>query len=73
MIAINGDKIKQLRKEKGWSQTKVAQKMGVSKSYVSKLENSNRRGSLDIVTKLSEIYKVDIEQILKTEKNVGWI
>ncbi|HBV98069.1 MAG: hypothetical protein JL50_00820 [Peptococcaceae bacterium BICA1-7] len=50
------------------SQKSVAQLVGISKSYLSLLENGRRRMSLDIAEKLSKVYGVTMDDVLKAYK-----
>jgi len=50
------------------SQKSVAQLVGISKSYLSLLENGRRRMSLDIAEKLSKVYEVTMDDVLKAYK-----
>ena len=52
------EKIKKLRKERGWSQAELAQKLGVHISHVSKLEKGRYSPSLDVLKKLVEAFSV---------------
>ncbi|MCL5058770.1 MAG: helix-turn-helix domain-containing protein [Actinobacteria bacterium] len=58
--------LENLRGEK--SQKSVAQLVGISKSYLSLLENGRRRMSLDIAEKLSKVYGVTMDDVLKAYK-----
>jgi transcriptional regulator with XRE-family HTH domain len=52
-----GSRIKKHREEKGMSATKLAEKAGISKSYLSELENSNGEGKKPSAELLYEIAK----------------
>lgn len=41
----------------------VALQLGISKSYLSLIENGNRRMSLEIASKLSRLYCISIDEI----------
>ncbi len=47
------------------SQKKVAKSLGISKSYLSLLENGKRRMSLDLASEMANLYGVTVEEILK--------
>ena len=61
------DKIIQLRKKQGWSQEELAEKVNVTRQSVSKWESSASVPDLDKIVKLSEIFKVTIDYLLKDE------
>ena len=67
-IVLNGeaisDNIKRLRKESGLTQSKLAEKLGVSKAIISAYEKGSRRPSLDIMMKMTQIFHVSIAQFI---------
>jgi len=56
--------IQKIRIEKGYTQETFAEKMGVSWSYVSKLESGILNLSLGKVVELAEYLEVDVSQLL---------
>ncbi len=60
-----GGLLHQLRKEKGWTQKEMAQKMNISDKTVSKWENGNGCPDVSLLIKLSEIFSVDISKLLE--------
>jgi transcriptional regulator with XRE-family HTH domain len=46
-----GDLFKNIRNKKFYSQVYVAQKMGVSQSYISQIEKGDRKPTLDFIEK----------------------
>lgn len=54
----------ELRKESGLNQIELAQKLGVTNKAVSKWENGASKPSLNMIEKLSEIFDVEIEEIV---------
>lgn len=44
-----GDRVRQLRKERGWTQTQLAKRAKVPQSSVSTMETGNQKGSPHIV------------------------
>ena len=58
-------KIKQLREEKGFSLSKLAEAAGVSKAYLSQLENSvSKQPSAEIVFKIASALGTTIADLL---------
>ena len=57
-----GLKIKELRKEKSYSQDKLAKLASIEKSYISNIENGNRNVSLQILNKLAKALEIKIHQ-----------
>lgn len=64
------DKISQLRKARNWSQEDLAYKLGVSRQSVSKWEQGTSIPDLDKIIKLSQIFDVSCDYLLKDENNV---
>ncbi|MCW8880128.1 MAG: helix-turn-helix domain-containing protein [Kangiellaceae bacterium] len=65
---ILADKIIKLRKQFGWSQEELAEKMGVSRQSVSKWESTNSIPDLNKIIKLAEIFGVTTDYLLKDDK-----
>lgn len=64
---ILADKIMQLRKQKGWSQEELAEQVGISRQSVSKWESGMSVPDLDKILKLSELFGVSTDYLLKDE------
>lgn len=62
-----GDKIIFLRKQKGWSQEELANQMQVSRQSISKWESSLSAPELEKIVKLSQIFQVSTDYLLKEE------
>lgn len=59
-----GDKIKDLRKEKGYSQEQLAQELYVSRAAVAKWEVGNGIPDIENLKKLSGVFAVSIDELL---------
>lgn len=59
------EKIQQLRKQKGWSQEELAFRLDVSRQSVSKWEMGTAIPDLDKVLKMSELFSVSTDYLLK--------
>lgn len=64
---ILADKIMKHRKQNGWSQEELAEKMNVSRQAVSKWESAQSVPDLDKILKLSRIFGVTTDYLLKDE------
>ena len=62
---ILADKIAELRKKNGWSQEELAGQLGVSRQSVSKWESASSMPDLDKILKMSEIFGVSTDYLLK--------
>ena len=60
--------LKELRKEKGLTQEQLAEMTGVARRTVSRWETGNNLPDLDILIELSDLYKVDLREILSGER-----
>lgn len=68
---ILAEKIIKLRKQQGWSQEDLAMHMGVSRQSVSKWESMASIPDLDKIVKLSELFGVSTDYLLKDEVEEG--
>ncbi len=66
-----GLRIRQIRKERNFSLQDVADRSGLSKSLISKVENFRTIPSLPVLSKITEVLKVKVAEIVKgiEEKN----
>ncbi len=64
---ILADKIISLRKKSGWSQEELAEQLGVSRQSVSKWESGASIPDLDKILKLSRVFCVSTDYLLKDE------
>lgn len=55
-------KIKSIREKLGLSQKFVANKLGISRVAVSKIENGERKVSADEIAKLSKIFNISVDE-----------
>ena len=64
---ILADKIIDLRKKNGWSQEELAEKMDVSRQSISKWESAQSVPDMARILRLSEIFGVSTDYLLKDE------
>lgn len=62
-----GNKIKELRDEKGWSQKRLAEELNIHPVNMTKLEHGKNMPSADTLIKLAEIFNVSIDYLLSDE------
>ena len=60
-----GERLKESRVKKGYSQGDVAELLHISRQSISKWENGNSYPDLDNLVKLSNYYEVSIDELLK--------
>lgn len=66
-VMILADKIINLRKKNGWLQEELAEKLGVTRQSISKYEGAQSIPDLDKILKLSEIFGVTTDYLIKDE------
>ncbi len=59
------ERLKKARKEAGLNQEEVAKLLGVTQSYVSKIESGQRRIDIVQLRRFAKVYKKKIEYFLK--------
>ncbi len=60
--------LQELRKDKGLTQEQLAEKTGVARRTVSRWETGTNMPDLDILIELSDLYEVDLREILSGER-----
>lgn len=63
-----GSFMKELRKEKGFTQEQLAEQFNVSSRTVSRCENGNNMPDLAILIEMSDFYNVDLRELLNGER-----
>lgn len=58
------DEIRRLRLARGITQTRLAEKLGVSKQSVSNWENNNIQPSVELLEKLADFFSVSTDALL---------
>lgn len=66
-----GQKIKHLRTENDYTLKQLAEKTGLSISFISDIENGRRNPSLDNLDKLSRALGVPVDILLKNPKGIA--
>ena len=63
------DKLKELRKQKKWTQQQVADKLGITYQAYGHYENGRRDIPTDILIKLSEIFSTSVDEIINNKNS----
>lgn len=66
-----GSKLKNARNKKGITQEKAAELLGVSRQTISNWENNKSYPDIISVIKMSDIYSVSLDHLLKEEKSMN--
>lgn len=60
-----GENLKKIRIMKGITQTEIAKKLDVNRSFVSNIENGKTNPTLSTITNLAEALGVTVNELLK--------
>jgi transcriptional regulator with XRE-family HTH domain len=63
--AIFGERIRELRIERGISQEKLAELAGLHRNYIGHLERGEKTASLDVIVRLSASFDTSVTDLLK--------
>ena len=63
-----GTFLKELRKEKGFTQEQLAEALNVSRRTVSRWETGSNMPDLDLPMEISDLYEVDLREMLNGER-----
>ena len=69
--ALIGKKIKQLRSDSDWTQSKLSEKSGVTASAISMIEAGERTPSLVVLRKISSAFKVPLTELTGEEESTN--
>jgi quercetin dioxygenase-like cupin family protein/DNA-binding XRE family transcriptional regulator len=61
-----GEKLSHLRRERGWTLAELAERSGLSKPYLSRLESGVRQPSLGALLTLSRVYDTPLQALVDT-------
>ena len=64
-----GKKIKEIRMNSSMSQKDFAKSIGLSQASLSKVEKGKQKANIDTLSKISEVYKVDLEELIAEEND----
>ena len=59
-----GPRLRRVREERGLTLTEASERTGISKSTLSRLENGQRRPSLELLLPLAQTYRVPIDDLV---------
>lgn len=63
-------KIKQLREQKGWSQSKLARKAGISRNYLSEIEHGKYQNiGAEILCKLAKALNCTLNDLVECDED----
>jgi transcriptional regulator with XRE-family HTH domain len=68
-----GKRIKQLRQQRGWSQTQLSKKLNVHQKQISGYERGIHSPSIELLVRMAELFNVSLDYIAfdnREEKNI---
>lgn len=68
MLVLFGDRIKQERERRNWSQNDLAEKLFVSRQSVSKWEQGKNYPSIEVLIALSDLFSIPIDELLRGDQ-----
>lgn len=66
-----GQRIRKIRKARGLSQEKLAEKVGISTTHMSHIETANTKMSLSIFAKIASALEVQADELLYDSSSKG--
>lgn len=66
------DSLRKLRKQKGYSQADIADALGIAQNSYSRYENGQRQPDIDMLQKLSKIFGVTVDDLLKDTEPIAF-
>ena len=66
-----GERIKQIRQSLGWTQDKLAHEAGISKSFLSEIENNKAKVSGDNLLKIANALNASLDYLMIGAKGPG--
>ena len=64
---ILGANIRNLRKQAGWTQEKLAEKAGISVPFMTQIELARKTASLDVIEAIAKALGVPYERLFKSQ------
>ena len=69
-MVLLGKRIKELRNRARFTQTELAERLGVTKSTIAAYENDSRQPSYEVLIKMGQVFSVSIDSILLDRQGV---
>lgn len=72
-VVESGKRIKALRKERRWTQEFLADKVGVTREYLGKIENGHSGASIDLLIELCNSFDTSLDYLVLGTIHNGYI
>ena len=63
------EKLKEIRKDKGFTQKQIAEKLNITISFYSQLENKKKKLYYDTAIKIADIFNMRPDELFYTKNN----
>ncbi len=63
-----GAKIRRMRRQESWSQAKLADKLGISASYLNLIEHNRRNVTVPLLLKLADLFELDLSDVAEDDE-----
>ena len=63
------EKLKEIRKKKGFTQKQIAEKLDITVSFYSQIENMKKRLYYDTAIKIADMFNMRPDQLFYTKNN----
>ena len=60
-----GNRVRSLRRERGWTQVEMAEMLGVDRSYLSEIETGKKDPSLRVLKTIADGFKITLSRLLR--------
>ena len=60
-----GNRVREMRRERGWTQVELAEMLGIDRSYLSEIESGKKDPSLRVLKTIANGFKLTLSQFLK--------
>lgn len=64
-----GDILKRLRKIYGYTGVELSEKLNISPSFLSEIENNKKKPSLELLQKISDVYGIRLSSLILLSEN----
>lgn len=63
-----GAKIRRLRRQENWSQASLANKLGISASYLNLIEHNRRNVTVPLLLKLADLFEIELNDVAEDDE-----
>lgn len=67
------NRLKELRKNKGWSQEKLAEKLNVSRSRIGMYEQGKRQPDFEMYEAIADLFNVNLDYLFDRGQNIDYV